>query len=660
MSRSGCRPSRRHLTQVQVTTLRRWIAEGAAWPDHWAYQQLAAATPPQFEDAKLEGWCRTPIDRFILAELLKRGLRPSPEADRRILLRRVYFDVVGLPPSPEEVDSFLADQSADAYEKVVDRLLASPQYGERWARHWMDVVHYADSHGFEHDMPRSMWPYRDYLINAFNSDMPYRQFIREQVAGDALATDDPRALTATGFLATGPWDQSALQAGQMDTDDYRMSQYLDRDDIVSTIMSTFVSTTVHCARCHDHKFDPISQADYYALQAVVAGIDKAPREYDPDPAVGKQRRELTARRANVQQQLDDKDLVLLAPELQAWVTAWEQQYLMQDSNWQILDPIDARSANGADLIKQADLSLVSTGPCPDKDVYTIKARVNLETITTLRLEVMADQSLPQRGPGRQPNGNMHLTELIVKVAPADNPAALREVTLTTPQADFNQAGWPIDDAIDHLPMTGWGVYPEVGRSHTAVFELAEPIRTSKPVILTFELQQGLGRQHLIGRLRLSVRSSVLSRPLERSAFPAPVSAALAVTSDKRTDQQRMLLAAFYQQRTVDEKLAALPAPQSVYCGTNQFKPTGGLVPSPTPRPVYVLKRGEIKSPGALAEPGALRFIPGLSGKFQIADAANESLRRVALADWLVRSEERVDMAVDRESAVAVSLRQRTG
>ncbi|MEX2309763.1 MAG: PSD1 and planctomycete cytochrome C domain-containing protein [Pirellulales bacterium] len=623
------------LHAAQVATLRQWIAEGAEWPDHWAYQPLAAAPPPRFDSAELEGWCRTPIDRFILAELHARNLRPAPEADRRTLLRRLYFDVIGLPPLPEDVNAFLTDESADAYEKVVDRLLASPQYGERWARHWMDVVHYADSHGFEHDMPRSLWPYRDYLINAFNSDMPYRQFIREQLAGDAISPDDPRALTATGFLATGPWDQSALQAGQMDTDDYRISQYLDRDDIVSTIMSTFVSSTVHCARCHDHKFDPISQADYYALQAVVAGIDKAPREYDPDPAVGKQRRDLAVRRAEVQRQLDEQEAALLAQELQDEVSAWDEQYLTQDAQWQILDPIEARSANGAVLKKLDDLSLISTGPCPDKDVYTITAQVSLETIASLRLEVMSDPSLPQSGPGRQGNGNLHLTEFVVAAAPVDNAGPAREVSLTRPQADFNQTpGWPIDDAIDRVPETGWGIYPEVGQSHTAVFDLAEPIRAAGPTLLTFELHQGLGRQHLIGRLRLSVRGTVLPRALERSTFPAPVSAALAVAPKHRTDQQRMLLAAFYQQRHIDEQFSALPQPQLLYCGTNQFKPSGGLVSSPTPRPVHVLERGEIKSPKALAEPGALRCIPGLPGEFHIADAANESLRRVALADWL--------------------------
>ncbi len=628
-------PNEPPLDATQVATLRQWIDEGAKWPDHWAYQPLASTTTPRFDDPELERWCRTPIDRFILAKLCNKGLRPAPEADRRTLLRRVYFDLIGLPPSPEEVNAFLTDESTNAYTRVVDQLLASPQHGERWARHWMDVVHYADSHGFEHDLPRSLWPYRDYLIHAFNSDMPYSQFIREQIAGDALAPDDPRALTATGFLATGPWDQSALQSGQMDTDDYRASQYLDRDDIVSTIMSTFVSSTVHCARCHDHKFDPISQAEYYALQAVVAGIDKAPREYDPDPVVWRQRRELTAQRATIQQQLDEQDSSLLTKELQDEVKAWEQQYAAQEAQWQILDPIEARSTNGAVLIKQSDSSLISSGPCPDKDVYTITANAKMETIAALRLEVMTDSSLPQGGPGRHENGNLHLTELVVTAMPADNPSAARVLMLTRPQADFNQLpGWPIDDAIDHLPETGWGIYPEIGRSHTAIFELSEPIRSAEPVVLRFELHQGLGRQHLIGRLRLSVRGNVLPQPLERLTFPAPVLAALEVAAETRNDQQRKLLAAFYLQRKIDAKLAALPAPLSVYCGTNQFKASGGLVPSPVPRPVHVLARGEINSPGALAEPGALQCLPGLSGKFHNADVTKESLRRVALANWL--------------------------
>ena len=628
-------PEEPPLEERQVATLQKWIAEGATWPDHWAYQLLASVTPPQVDGASLNAWCRTPIDRFIVAELVKKELRPSPEADRRILLRRLYFDVIGLPPSPAEAEAFLNDKSADAYEKLVDRLLASPQYGERWARHWMDVVHYADSHGFEHDMPRQMWPYRDYLVNAFNSDMPYSQFIREQLAGDVLAPNDPRALTATGFLATGPWDQSALQSPQTETDDYKISQYLDRDDIVSTIMSTFVSSTVHCARCHDHKFDPISQADYYSLQAVVSGIDKAAREYDPDPAVARQRRDLIARRAELQQLLDKQDAALLSPQLQEEEAAWEKEYLAYDAEWKILDPVEARSAEGAILIEQSDQSLVSTGPCPDKDVYTVVAHVTPQTVKSLRLEVLADPKLPYGGPGRQSNGNLHLTEFAITASPVNDPSAVHTVKLVRPQADFNQMpGWTIDDALDHMPETGWGIYPEVGKIHTAIFELDQPIQATEPIALTFKLHQELGRQHLIGRFRLAVRGNVPPRAFERSTFPASVSAALAVVPAQRADAQRILLAGFYQQRRVDEKLASLPATQTVYCGTNQFKASGGLVPSPTPRPVHLLERGDIKTPKALAVPGALRCVVGLPGELQIADANSEGQRRVALANWL--------------------------
>ncbi len=421
----------------------------------------------------------------------------------------------------------------------------------------------------------------------------------------------------------------------MDTDDYRISQYLDRDDIVSTIMATFMSSTVHCARCHDHKFDPISQADYYSLQAVVSGIDKATREYDPDPAVGRKRRELIARRAEVERQLDARYPALLSQDLQDEVATWEQQGRAQQAKWTILNPIEASSENGADLIKQDDLSLISSGPCPDEDVYTVTAKVTAETVATLRLEVMADPSLPCGGPGRQGNGNLHLTELVVTAAPADNPSAARELLLVKPQADFNQMpGWSIDDAIDRVPETSWGIYPEVGRTHTALFQLAEPIQSTEPILLTFQLHQELGRQHLIGRLRLAVRGTALPRGMEPSTVPANIAAALAVDPSQRTDEQRMQLAAFYQQQRIDWQLADLSAPQSLYCGTNQFKASGGLVPAPAPRPVHVLARGDIKSPGELAQPGALQCVVGLSGELRIADAAHDGQRRAALADWL--------------------------
>ncbi len=442
-------PEGEPLTEQQVATIRQWIVAGADWPDHWAYRPLISPVPPTFADQESESWVRTPVDRFVLKSLRDHGLQPAPAAERLTLLRRVYFDLIGLPPLPDEVKAFLSDKSPDAYERLVEQLLARPQYGERWARHWMDVVHYADSHGFEHDLPRNIWPYRDYIIKAFNSDKPFADFIREQVAGDALEPDNPEALAATGFLAAGPWDQSTLQSGQMDTADYRLAQYLDRDDIVSNVMTTFVSCTVHCARCHDHKFDPISQTDYYGLQAVFAGIDKAPREYDADPIVAQKRKALLVERSDVQRRRDAKDPMLLSAELQAKATQW-------------------------------------------------------------------------------------------------------------------QKGQPADPA----------------------------------------------------------------------RIPAEVLAVFNIAPEQRNEAQRLQLAAFYLEQSIDDQLAALPAPQTMYCGTNQFKTVGSFHPATKPRAVYVLERGEIDRPSAAAQPGALRCVADLSNKLEMTDAENESQRRVALAAWL--------------------------
>ena len=279
------------LSREQVDGLRRWVEQGARWPEGlalrdrrfegqgwWAFRPLTRPPLPATRERARTG---TPIDAFILSRLEAERLRFSPEADRRTLIRRLTFDLHGLPPTPEEIDGFLRDHGPDAYEKLVDRLLASPRYGERWGRHWLDVVHYGDTHGYDKDKRRDhAWPYRDYVIRSLNEDVPYGQFIREQVAGDVLAPGDPRGVIATGFIAAGPWDfVGHVELGEQTVEKLK-TRVIDRDDMVSNTMSTFVSMTVHCARCHDHKFDPIPQRDYYRLQAVFAGVDRGDRPYD--------------------------------------------------------------------------------------------------------------------------------------------------------------------------------------------------------------------------------------------------------------------------------------------------------------------------------------------------------------------------------------------
>ena len=275
------------LSPDQVDTIRRWIAEGAVWPEGtviqakskadaswWSLQPISNPSPPTIGG----NTSPHPIDKFIRAKLSEQRLPPSPAAERRTLIRRLYFDLVGLPPTPEEVAAFVADEDSKAYEKLVEHLLDSPHFGERWARHWLDIAHYADTHGFERDKLRdNAWRYRDYVIRSFNEDKPYDQFLREQIAGDVIAPDDEDSVVATGFLAAGPWDF----VGQVETKSpvlNRAARSLDLDDMVTQVLTATMAMTVNCSRCHDHKLDPITQQEYYQLTAVFAGLRRSDRD----------------------------------------------------------------------------------------------------------------------------------------------------------------------------------------------------------------------------------------------------------------------------------------------------------------------------------------------------------------------------------------------
>jgi hypothetical protein len=600
----------------------------------WSLKPIVKPIPPVVASPSYADWPRTPIDRFILAKLLDKGLAPAPPADRRTLLRRVTFDLTGLPPAPEEIDAFLADGSPGAYEKVVERLLASPHYGERWARHWMDVAHYAETHGHDQDRPRPhAWPYRDYLVRSFNADKPYARFVQEQLAGDVLFPGDPDAVVALGFLATGPWDESSLRDIREDTVDRAIARYLDRDDMVTTAASTFISTTVHCARCHDHKFDPITQKDYYALQAVFAGVDKAERAYDGDPKLGARRKQLADEKARLQALRGTADPSLLAPAVKAEVAAWEKRMAAGVILWTVLDPDTMKSANGATLTKLPDHSVLSGGKRPETDITTLSAHTELQEITGVRVEVLTDDSLPHKGPGRQDNGNLHLNEFEVRAAPRSNVNDSKQVHLKNPAADFNQDGWTVGMAIDGNPKTAWGIYPKVGQPHRAVFEFEQPVGFREGTTLLFNFEQTHGGGHLIGRVRVSVTTA--PQPLTAAeALPEVLAAILAVPAGKRTDKQQAELALHVLEQKVDREIAALPPQQLVYAAASDFKPDGSFKPAGKPRPVHVLKRGDINKPGEEAKPGALACVHGLEARFRLDRPDDEGSRRAALARWV--------------------------
>jgi hypothetical protein len=599
-------------------------ADDGVW---WSLRPLTKPVPPEVAWDKFKSWPVNPIDRFVLATLKEKGLEPAPAAEPRTLLRRVAFNLTGLPPTPEEMADFLSDKAPDAYEKAVERLLASPRYGERWTRHWMDVVHFAETHGHDQDVPRdNAWPYRDYLIQAFNSDKPYGRFVQEQIAGDVLFPDDPWATVALGFLAAGPWDESSLRDIREDTVDRTMGHYLDRDDMVTTVGQTFLSATVQCARCHDHKFDPIPTEEYYALQAVFAGVDRANRVYDEDPKIASQRRLLLERKKALA--AGPKAIAPLVKDAAVVkeVLAWESEQRERKAPWSVLDPLVHVSNAGTPSTKLPDLSVLFSGKPAEKDVYCFEAVSELPSARAIRLEALTDDSLPQRGPGRQDNGNLHLSEVNIEAVNGEEKEALK---IARASADFNQAGWEIDKAIDGNPATAWGIFPAVGQPHQAVFLLAEPVAKGTRLIVT--LHQQHGRHHLIGRVRLSAGDAAAAA---LSPVPGNIERIVAKPAAERSESEQLELTGFVVKLKIDESLAKLPPPKLVYAASPDFTADGSFRPAKGCRPVYVLKRGDIRKPAEKAVPAALSCVSTLEPTFKLAKADDEAQRRVALAEWI--------------------------
>jgi cytochrome c5 len=630
------------LSADEVQTIRDWIDQGVAWPDElagneadkndwWSLRPLARTTIPDV--ATPPGG--NAIDSFVRQKLAEKKLPSAAPADRRTLVRRVYFDLVGMPPTPEEVAEFLADDHPAAYENLVDRLLASPRYGERWARHWLDAAHFAETHGHDQDRVReNAWPYRDYVVRALNADKPYHQFVAEQVAGDVLFPEDPAATVALGFLAAGPWDESSLRDIQEDTLDRQIARYVDRDDMIATVLNNVSSMTVQCARCHDHKFDPISAEDYYSLQAVFAGVDRANRTFDVDAATSAKRRDLTARKATLERTDESAAKHLLTDEIQSEVARWEQSLDGGRVRWTVLTPDDYKSSDGSTLSPLPDGSLLSGGKRPERDTYTISAIIPpgeaaIDAVTAVRIETLSDDSLPLKGPGRQDNGNLHLSEIQVLAGNAQG----TPLPIASASADFNQQGWEIPRAIDGLDLTAWGIYPAVGQSHFAVVELKDKLVLDAERRITVVLKQLHGGGHLIGRVRISVTNA--APPVRLDVLPAEISAILATPTEKRTDENRVALARFQQRQDVLSEIARLPKPLLVYAAASDFEPDGGLRPPPGPRPIHVLERGDIKLAKGDAAPGALSCVSALPARFEIANANVEGNRRAELARWLI-------------------------
>ena len=622
-------PPSGRLPVADIRLLEEWILAGAKDPRKVAVHKgpvEAWWSLKKLEKPQVPKGASHPIDAFIRHKLAARELQPAALADRRTLARRLYLDVTGVPPTWEEMQAFVNSPDDSAYEKLVDKLLASPRYGERWARHWLDTIHFAETHGFEHDLPRAdAWRYRDYVIAAFNNDLPWGRFIQEQLAADAFYPDDTSKRVALGFLGAGTFDASSYSTAP------KTFEYLDRDDLVHQTMAAFTSTTANCARCHAHKFDPISQEDYYSLQAVFAGIVEGNISFDEDPKIAKERSRLTI----LADAAGQKDAgVLLAPEYQAVVQNWVDQH-QNPVLWHTLE-FDGKVVADAGTFKlQQDGSFLVSDTAPEKDTYVLTTNLPGKKWTAFRLEVLAHDSLPKRGPGRQDNGNLHLSEFEAMVLnpgqPSPSPLKISKAT-----ADFNQEGWGIDRAIDGKPETAWGIYPQVGKDHQAIFELEQPLPWNPESKLTILLRQLHGGRHLIGRFRLSVTDA--PNP-SLAALSFEVAAALRKDPSQRSQVEHIAIAAQALKDYAGAELQKLPAQAKVYAAGATSEVLTGLNKgstqnTPRPRKVEVLRRGDFDKPVKEAHPGALSAIPWLKSRFDLSDTEPESARRVALANWI--------------------------
>ena len=579
-----------------------------------------------------------PLDAFVDARLATQNHKRAPRSDRRTLIRRLTFGLTGLPPTQAEAATFTVDNDPQAYPKLIDRLLASPRYGEHWARHWLDVAQYADTHGNDHDYRRpNAWPYRDYVIKAFNEDKPYARFVQEQIAGDALFPASPDATIALGFLAAGPWDDTLMITIRPDTIDHRMGQNLDRDSMVSAAMGTFQSLTVHCARCHDHKFDPVSQKEYYALQAVFAGCDRADRPVDSDPAIHAKRAEL--RELQLALKRGDpspfRNFKSLDPTSKIAALEKEAEKL---PTWTMLEirSVGSSEAPGETVFtKQDDHSWFVSGKRPGTDTFVVAARSDLKKLSALKLEVLPDERLPVGGPGRYDNGNFHLAEFRATASQADTPGAKAfELQFAGVVADHSDGGDRVANALDGNPASYWSINPHYNKAHQAIFALKAPLQHG--LALTIKLQFTGKDGHQIGRFRLWGTADTLGSGGGLSRIlPEDIRELLDIPAEKRTPVQRRLLALRVLEEDLSRQLATLPAPsQLVYAITHDFKKENGFEPALTPRPIHVLHRGELSDPGELVGPGALSCIPGLPAALTIDSEIDEAARRAALARWI--------------------------
>ena len=619
------------LSDEEVALLRAWIDQGAPWPeegnqevdlgpksDHWAFQPIERPAIPAVKNNVTQN---NPIDAFTAARLEQEGIAPSPAANRVTLIRRLSLDLLGLLPTIEEVEAFVHDPRPDAYERLVDRLLASPHFGERWGRHWLDKARYADSDGYEKDLPRPYaYLYRDWVIDAINRDLPYDQFTIQQLAGDLLPGASLPQKIATGFHR----NTLTNREGGVDPEEYRIAAVKDR---TATTGAVWMGLTVACAECHNHKYDPISQRDYYELFAFFNRAQE--KEIDaPRPEELEQYQKQKVTYDLVHQQLKNAQEAYLDEQFPKRLAQWTENTDAPKQEWRVFKPIEASAGNGAKAEVQEDGSIWVGGENPERTTYTLRLQAAAKTITGLQLETRPDDRLPRGGASRASHANFVLSEVSAWLESPDG--ATQPITLANAEASFAQNKYPANDTLDGDNETGWAIAPRETQSHRIVFAASEPVHPGEEDVLVVSLVQDYGGQHTLGHFRLLATGA--QGEISVPDMPFDVAQSLRKASDQRSAVDKMILAEHY--RTLD------PVWQQVQNALNTHKQTAPAPPeteamiiakNPDPPQSHIHVRGNFLSKGDPVQPNTLDVLPALRARSATPD-------RLDLARWLVSPE----------------------
>ena len=612
--------SKREVTPAQKDLLKRWIDQGAEWADHWAYIAPRRAPLPPGADH--------PIDAFIQERLAKESLAPSPEAPKEKLLRRVTLDLTGLPPTPGEIDAFLADTAPDAYERAVDRLMASPRYGERMVWEWLDAARYADTNGYQGDPTRAMWYWRDWAIHALNANMPFDQFTIEQLAGDLLPEPTRDQLIATGFHR----NHMLNGEGGRIPEETRVENVMDRTETTGTV---WLGLTFQCSRCHDHKYDQLSHAEYFQFAAFFNSIDETgsndagglahPIFSFASPEQQQRIGELKAAELAASRNRDEIEATLRTRQSQ-----WEESMSADadggptEVRWTPLVPLEANAEKGTQLAIAEDGSILARGESPTHEEYLILYPAKIDAITAFRLEVLPDDSLPHRGPGRAPeNGNFVLSGITLQDYG-------KNIVLQAVEATFAQNGFGAEGVFDANPETGWAIQGGAGNAQTLIFTPQTSPRLGHGHNLAFRLQFAYGRQHTIGKFRLSATTDhpALLRPM-----PERIRELLAKPAGSRSDAEREEITRHYLgiqpelATATRERDAAKTAREAA---ERDIPKTMVMRERKEPRETFILLKGDYQSPGPKVEHGTPAFLP--------SPPADAPMNRLTLARWLVSRE----------------------